>query len=203
MYLGEASLTALGGFLTGYSVAVGLHGIADDTAVQLPRDFHDWVAYRLHFTSSTSGFKNMILKRYPDEAVAFTRFFELLDEHAVRQSRIVAQLLGFQKTYTTGPSGCERTQRYPTSISLIAYTDDPGLFAVSAEPGHPLPRDEFYPSLDWFETSMNVHRSQLTVIDRKAFGHWEKNAEPEAPPNGGPAESFGTSGAGCGPPSVT
>jgi len=204
MYLGEPSLTALNGFLTGYSVAMSVHGIPRDTAIELPYDFHDWVAYRLHFYESTSGWKNMILKRCSDEAAAFTRFFDLLDEHAARQSRVVAQLLGFNKTYTTGRKGCEQTKQYPTRISLITYTDDPGFFAVSDEPGCSLPFGyEYFPSLDSFEIRMDVHRSQLTVLDAMAFEQWERNAEPVASPNGGPATQVGNSGVSEGPPSVS
>lgn len=146
----------------------------------------------------------MILERCPDEPVAFTRFFELLDEHAVRRPRVVAQLLGFHKTYTSGPSGRERMERFPTGLSLVAYTDDPGLFMLSDEPGCPLPRGyEYFPSLDWFQTFMGVHRSQMIVLDAMAFEQWEKNAEPAASPNGGPAESLGNLGATSGPPSVS
>jgi hypothetical protein len=33
MYFGEPSLTALSGFLIGYSVALGVHGLPQDTAI--------------------------------------------------------------------------------------------------------------------------------------------------------------------------
>ena len=105
-----------------------------------------------------------------DEVTAFNRFFELLDEYTARKPKVVATFSGLQKTYTVGSEGRERTERYPTRISLIVYTDDPGFFAVSDEPGYSLPGgDEFFPSLDWFETFAGIDRSQLTVTDAKTF----------------------------------
>lgn len=176
LYLGERSLTALSGAFTGYQLALAAHGISDDTTFQLPEDFHDWVAYRLHYKESTSGWKNMILDVTENESDAFSRFFALLDEHSTRAARVVAKLIGLNKHYTIGPVGHERTERFPASISLVAYTEDPGFFTISDEPGVPLPRQEFFPSLDWFETFMNVDRSQLTVLDTETFERWNKGA---------------------------
>jgi hypothetical protein len=84
MYLGELSLSALWHFLNGYEMSLLAHDIQEKRP--LPRDFHDWVAYRLHFSGSTSGYKNMILKRVPDEAAALEYFFKLLDEYRNRPS---------------------------------------------------------------------------------------------------------------------
>lgn len=79
MYLGHHSLSALWSFLDGYGFALWSHDIQEKPP--LPRDFHDWVADRLHFSESTSGWKNMILNRVPDEAAALEYFFKLLDEY--------------------------------------------------------------------------------------------------------------------------
>jgi hypothetical protein len=126
LYLGECSVSALYHTIGGYNLALGLHGIENDTSLRLPNDFNDWVAYRLHYKESTSGWKNMILGISQNEAAAFSRFFELLDQHATRKCRVVAKLIGCQKTYTVGSEGLERIERYPASISLVTYTDDPG-----------------------------------------------------------------------------
>lgn len=203
LYLGECSLSALYHAIAGYELALFVHGIKNDVSVRLPDDFNDWVAYRLHYKESTSGWKRMILGAGGDEVTAFTRFFELLDQHAARKSRVVAKVVGLKKTYTVGSEGHERTERYPTHISLIVYTDDPGFFAISDEPGYSLPMDGFFPSLDWFETFTGIPRSQLTVVDGETFERWSKNAEPNAAPNGGPATQPGNSGVTEGPPSVS
>jgi hypothetical protein len=180
MYLGECSLSALYHTINGYALAIGVHAIDNDTTLRLPDDFNDWVAYRLHYKGSTSGWKRMILGASQDEATAFTRFFELLDQYKARKSRVIAKLIGFQKTYTRDSEGHKRTERYPSRILLIAYTDDPGFFAVSDEPGYSLPMDGFFPSLDWFETFTGAHRSHLTILDTDTFGRWSRNAEPSA-----------------------
>jgi hypothetical protein len=87
MCLGQRSLSALSQYPQGYWMALSVHDI--QSVFPLPQDFHDWVAYRLHFYESTSGYKNMILKRVPEESAALDRFFELLDEHKNRKPRIV------------------------------------------------------------------------------------------------------------------
>lgn len=202
MYLGECSLTALCHAMGGYALALGMHGIKTDANLRLPDDFNDWVAYRLHYKESTSGWKRMILGACGDEVAAFARFFELLDEHAARKSRVVAKVIGLNKTFTVGSEGHARAERYPTRISLIAYTDDPGFFVVSDEPGYSLPMAGFLPSLDWFETFTGIHRSQLTVLDAETFARWNRNAEATAP-NGGSATQSGNSGVTEGSPSVS
>ena len=185
LYIGERSLSALRNAIVGYELALGVHEIDHDATLRLPDDFNDWVAYRLQYKESTSGWKNMILSVCQDELAAFNRFFQLLDEHAARKGRVVARVDGLEKTYTGGPQGHERTERYPRRISLIAYTDDPGFFVVSDDPAYSLPMgDSFFPSLDWFETFTGVSRSQLTVVDAQTFERWSRNAEP----NGGSAD---------------
>jgi len=174
MFFGECSLSALYHFMAGYMGAVAVHGIKTDTTFQLPSDFHDWVAYRLHYESSTSGWKDMILGVSRDETTAFARFFELLDEHATRKSRVIAKLIGYQGTYTISSGGQTKIERYPSCILLIVYTDDPGFFAVSDEPGYTMPMKEFFPSWEWFEDFMGVTRSQMTIVDAETFGRLSK-----------------------------
>jgi hypothetical protein len=203
MYLGECSLSALYHTIGGYELALGVHGIENDATLRLPDDFNDWVAYRLHYKESTSGWKRMILGASGNEVTAFTRFFELLDQHAARRSRVVAKVIGLKMTYTIRSEGHERTERYPTRISLIAYTDDPGFFTISDEPGYSLPMEGFFPSLDWFETFTGIQRSQLTVVNAETFERLSRNAEQTAPTNGGPATQPGNSGVTERPPSVS
>jgi hypothetical protein len=95
LYLGERSVSALWHFLAGYHL--GLRGNAQVSVELSPRakEFHDWVAYRLHFLESTTGWRQMILKRTNDEAAGLNYFFELFDEYRIRQQRIVAKMEGF------------------------------------------------------------------------------------------------------------
>ena len=174
LFLGESTLSALYHTINGYALALGSHGIKDDFSLRLPADFNDWVAYRLHYKESTSGWKNMILSVCKDDVEAFKRFFELLDQYASRKSRVVAKIIGFEKTFAIGVEGQQRLERYPDCISLIVYTDDPGFFAVSDEPGRALPMAGFFPSLDWFESFILADRSRLTVLDTDTFERWCK-----------------------------
>jgi hypothetical protein len=164
MYLGESSLTALYHFLMGYRFALDNHGIPrsnDPTA--LPDDFHDWVAYRLHFKESTSGWRNMILGRTGSEKEGLDRFFTLLDEYNTRMPHLVAKLVGVQKSYSRICGDVTEQLQYPVSISLITYTEDPGFFALS-DTDDEFPGKGFFPSICWFETFV-AERSRLTVVD--------------------------------------
>src|SRR4051794_31569707 len=100
MYLGEYSLSALSHFISGYCFALDTHAILRSSdPVALPRDFHDWTAYRLHFKESTSGCRNTILNHVGSEIDAFDRFFTLLDEYNARSPHLVAKLDGIRKSY--------------------------------------------------------------------------------------------------------
>jgi hypothetical protein len=175
MYIGSRSLSALAQFLAGYGFALQVHEIP--STHRLPQDFHEWVAYRLHFSESTSGFKNMILKRVPDEPAALDRFYELLDEHRTRRPRVVATAQGFRREYTTSsfPDGTEikTTGVLPEALALVAYTDDPGFF-VSCDDGEvDFPgKDRFFPTLQWFERRYGVGRADLTILDSETFNRW-------------------------------
>jgi hypothetical protein len=153
LYIGERSLSALYSFLQGYATGLRFYDI--EAPHPLPSDFHEWVAYRLHFFESTSGYRNMILKRVPDESAALDRFFELLDEHRKRESRLVATAR-CDKEFTryTAKDGYRETgqaTRIPLLLKLIAYTDDPGFFVTSDDADADFPRkDHFFPTLQMF-----------------------------------------------------
>jgi hypothetical protein len=191
MYLGQRSLSALSQYLQGYWMALSVHGI--QCAFPLPQDFHDWVAYRLHFYESTSGYRNMILKRVPDESAALDRCFELLDEHKNRKPRIIAQVRrGKEYTWRTVKEGRPREQQtgtYPT-LNLIAYTDDPGFFVSSDDEDANFPReDHFFPTLQWFGSRFGISKDDLTILDTSAFNRWmsEENRFPERGQKGEPS----------------
>lgn len=60
MWTGENSLRSIKTFLDGYSLALSEHKIIESEENSEP-NFHDWVADRLGFGSSTAGWHNMIL----------------------------------------------------------------------------------------------------------------------------------------------
>lgn len=169
LYLGENSLTGLWHFLRGYRMAEGDHGI--DDVIQMPPDFLDWVAYRLHFYDSTSGWLRMILDRVPDERAALKRFFELLDDHRAREPHVVATIQGCQIGYKTWKQGNDFSEAIyklmPETMTLIAYTDDPGLFLTSESDDQFPGKDQlFNPKLRGISTEM------ITVVDQNAYDRW-------------------------------
>ncbi len=79
MYTGESTLSSIYQFLGGYRFALMLHDIpATGDPLVPPREFNDWVAYRLHFYESTSGWCNMICARTTTDQEAIDQFFHLL-----------------------------------------------------------------------------------------------------------------------------
>jgi hypothetical protein len=175
MFLTPVCVCALRHLVRGYEM--GLAGRDSPSPFHLPRDFSDWVAYRLHFDGSSSGWANMLIERLGDGRHAFDRFFALFDEYHTRVPRVVATVSGFHKTYTQYYGGEVKTVSYPSDFTLTAYnSEDPGLF-VSAEGHSDFPGMGFCPSLHSFEASIG-RCSNLTVIDQAAIDRWSA-ADPE------------------------
>ncbi len=78
MYIGYHSPTHLHSFLMGYAFGLQL----ESTNTEQPdfNDFHDWVAKKLNYDESTSGWAYMIEDQRKDKEEALWLFFELLDE---------------------------------------------------------------------------------------------------------------------------
>jgi hypothetical protein len=177
MYLGERSLYGLEYFLLGYSLALSSYAHGLESGNLLPADFHEWVAYRLGFFESTSGWRKMIVRRVPDESAALDRFFELLDEHRKR-TRLVARVEGYSKDYKpyTLRHGVfqeqEESERRPATLTLTAYTDDPGFFVGSDEQADFFERGRFFPTLKSFARQLGVSNENLRILDPDAYARW-------------------------------
>lgn len=78
MYIGYHSPTHLHSFLSGFSFATNFQS----SEIEQPNfnDFHDWIAKRLNYYESTSGWAHMIEDQREDKEEALWLFFELLDE---------------------------------------------------------------------------------------------------------------------------
>ena len=175
-FLGERTISGLWHFLCGYSLAWSQLGAGPLDL--LPEDFHDWVAYRLHFLESTSGWRNMILDRVPDEAKALERFFELLNEHHSRQARTVAIVhchpqdckVKQQRKYPDGSFSDWSEITCAKEVRVVIFTDDPGFFIVNDAEGGCWPiGNRFYPSLSWVHTPYKADPDFLEVIDKLIF----------------------------------
>jgi hypothetical protein len=79
LYVCEPSIFRLHSFINGHNSGLGRVGFALRDGEDFHR-FHDWVARRLGFAESTSGWCNMIRDKSESDANAFKRFFVLLDE---------------------------------------------------------------------------------------------------------------------------
>lgn len=78
MYIGYHSPTHLHSFLSGFSLAMEFK--SDKKEKTDFNEFHDWVAKKLAYFESTSGWAYMIEDQREDKEEALWLFFELLDE---------------------------------------------------------------------------------------------------------------------------
>ena|SRR5689334_6106384 len=177
LYLGERSASALWHFLQGYYI--GLGGNSPKSAMSpMSKEFHDWVAYRLHFLESTMGWRGMILKHSKDEPAALDRFFELFDEFRARVPHIVARLEGLDQQYRRVWRGVESVCSFPSTLLLLTYTEDPGFFVIS-DTGERFPGDGFVPFLRWFESSYKGGLDRLTIVDPVTYARLQNEDRPK------------------------
>ncbi len=176
MFLGCRSLTALCHYLDGYERAKREAGAFNSDL--LPKDFHDWVAYRLHFHEATSGFGRMILSKISDEAIALQRFFELLDEYHARKATLVARVhchpAGFRQRQTVHDANGNLTKDEFVScapeVKVVVYTDDPGFFIVNDDPQSDVPgHAAFLPTLSWIHTPYRPDLEFMTILDERCY----------------------------------
>ena len=80
LLIAERELVRVYAFLIGCQYALGRQGFTFRHAEPNFWRFHDWVAQRLGYTSSTSGWYNMIRDGCGTEQEAFDRFYGLLAE---------------------------------------------------------------------------------------------------------------------------
>jgi hypothetical protein len=132
-----------------------------------------WIAYRLHFKESTSGWRNMLLKRYPDEVEALKMFFKYWEEFRVRKPHVVAVLEDAEhycqivSSYRDGKSESRRI-KYPSYIELVTYTEDPG-FWIKTEEISECGLCGFYAELSWVESFTGIRKEEWQVIDEERF----------------------------------
>lgn len=182
MYLSPISLTTLRHYLDGYAQGLshGLSLVDGPLASEvkglydLPRDFHDWVAYRLHFEYSCAGWNKMIIERFGDGPKALDQFFRLLDEHSVRKPKFVATIAGGSGTYARHHKSSTERLSCPTKFEFFSYNDeDPGLFAAytdDIEWPHP---KRFYSNFESYESSVGGSSASAPVIyDQAAYDRW-------------------------------
>jgi len=90
MYIGHASPTHLRAFLSGYFFAKDNEDIRDEKSNF--HGFHDWVANKFGYNSSTSGWAYMIEDQRIDKEEALILFYELLDEYRGIKHKQIAKV---------------------------------------------------------------------------------------------------------------
>jgi len=81
MYVGAKSLTRIQMFFYGYCYALDLQDIEFNQKQFKSYSFHNWIAEKLGWSESTSGWLNMILNKVNgDEEKAVDLFYEFLEE---------------------------------------------------------------------------------------------------------------------------
>lgn len=187
MYTGERTLTAVYHFLAGFGFAQHVYQIPTR---QVPSDFHDWVAYRLHYYESTSGYKRMILNRIPDESAALDRFFELLDEYRSRQPAVVATAkTGDLKVFKQEDGSFEdmRRARVAKEVRLVVYTDDPGFFVIHDDEAAEYPRRSYFcPTLSSEKFGVLRDTTSVHVVNHEQYSRLlqedkERGSDSKAP----------------------
>jgi GNAT superfamily N-acetyltransferase len=105
MYTGRASCSHLNAFLHGVRLSssdpVGFHSEAPNEPDF--RDFWDWVARRLGFYDSVSGWVYMIEQQRKDPEEALLLFYQLLDEFRGLRPRTLAQVTYDPKWAASAP----------------------------------------------------------------------------------------------------
>jgi len=181
MFLNPVSITALRNHMYGYAQGLS-HGLSlgngplaseVEGLYDLPSDFHDWVAYRLHFKYAEAGWANMLIERFGDAPQALDQFFRLLDEHHDRKPKLVGTISGGPKTYIRRYMDREETLPYPSKFDLFSYNDeDPGLFAQTDDPEW-LTQRSFYSSLGSFQFLVGGPSASPPIIyDQAAYDRW-------------------------------
>ena len=80
LWIAQPELVRVYAFLIGYNAALGRQRLTLRPVAPEFCGFHDWIAQRLGYGESTSGWYNMIRGRCSSEREAFDRFYELLVE---------------------------------------------------------------------------------------------------------------------------
>ncbi|MEH1845679.1 MAG: hypothetical protein V7L25_11940 [Nostoc sp.] len=135
MYLGQRSLTALDGFIGGYSFALGENGIFYGEETPPFTQFNDWVARYYKWYESTAGWKNIILREVGNEAKACDVFFELLELFKQRFPVLKYRVFLNPNHKSTGViyqrlyiDGIEKELNLPKEIRIVQYTTDSGVY---------------------------------------------------------------------------
>ncbi len=116
MYTGEASVHSLGSFVDGYSFCQRQAGMAVEDEKPDFGSFHDWVANKLGYSESASGWRNMITSQRLDAEEALWLFYQLLDEYRGLYPRTLASVA--QENLEDSPQPSKGIRPAYTSLTI-------------------------------------------------------------------------------------
>ena len=152
LYLGKNSVSLLNAFLGGYMTAAYDAQISFVDETPPFGAFHDWVAMKLGYYESTSGWANMLLAAEgQNEAKALERFFVYLDEFKQRKAKLILQAVpDATKSWRYQIVDDEKINLpSPVLVQIVKYTDDRGVFVRHLdENGALIDREEYHQDLD-------------------------------------------------------
>ena len=135
-YIGDNCLNSFRVWLDGYSYALACKGFSLEKDESLFfREYNDWVACRMHYYESTSGWSKMITDKVGNGEPAFRKFKELFLDLFSREEIVIARINNLNKfSLKLDDKGNESDRVYfPKKLRLVKYTSDPGYFIVSDE----------------------------------------------------------------------
>lgn len=84
LYIGEKTLTCLSNNINGYNLSSFINNTEKENK-NIWEEFNDFVAEKVGYFESTSGYKNMILEKNEfDETKSLNMFFELLEQFKIK-----------------------------------------------------------------------------------------------------------------------
>lgn len=142
MYCGDYKISSFHTFLLGWDSALAAQGIEGGVRLPIPKGIRDWVAYREGWTGFSAGWSWILQGRYPDDGTALRRFFELVDEHALRVPHEFAYIENYASKLPHGYDHEEAWDKvHHGRLSFRVYTDGPGFLTYyppeNAERFHP------------------------------------------------------------------
>lgn len=166
MYIGAASPTHLQSFLSGYYLANRME--RNKTEEPNFQDFHDWVAKKLGYAESTSGWANMIEDQRVDKEEALFLFFELLDEFkGIKHKQIASVAFNHKEKTNRSKGGYHRLKKVRGTFDEIPK---------------PLPKviiiQEIKIENGWFQmVAKNEHKAVLFIWNADKLEEIFKKAE--------------------------
>jgi hypothetical protein len=171
LYLGSKSITALCLFLQGYSYALEINNLSTEQHKDF-KHFHEWIALKLNYYESTSGWRNMILEsQNQDETKALDTFFMYFNQF---KNREIENIFHVDLPLESTPEIWKQTDYFdilnnelittnihpPSYIRIIEYSDNNGTIIQYYNSENTLREEDFCKNLP---TAIQKMQIQLKI----------------------------------------